>query len=253
MDDGEAIGSALDPGRPVIRGEDHRVPVTVWLVFEEGAGTAADFCRRHLDAEYAQLSVALTAKLARKRLSPLLRGDRRIWASAVIYALGRVNFLSDPSQIPHLPTERLAGLLGAKQTTMAAKGRVAMEALARTTSTPSSACPPGWRSTPPRDSSRSTGCCTTPAPFPADPGRARRPPTDPRRPHPLGADIARPGVDTPIDPSAGRPPPTCCAQDEAWARLPGVEVPDFRDLPRATQPRQGEDDSQPTWASTAAF
>jgi hypothetical protein len=79
-------------------------------VFEEIAGIADGFCRQHLNAEYAQLSVALTAKLARKRPSPLVRGDRRIWASAVIYALGRVNFLSGPSQAPHLATEVLARL-----------------------------------------------------------------------------------------------------------------------------------------------
>jgi len=98
-------------------------------VFEQVAGIVDDFCRRHLDGEYAQLSVALTAKLARKRPSPLLRGDRRIWASAVIYALGRVNFLSDPSQTPHLATETLARLLGVKQATMANKGRVVMDLL----------------------------------------------------------------------------------------------------------------------------
>jgi hypothetical protein len=98
-------------------------------VFEEIAGIADSFCRRHLDAEYAQLSVALTAKLARKRPSPLLRGDRRILASAVVYALGRVNFLSDPSQAHYLPTETLASLLGVKQTTMAAKGRTVMDLL----------------------------------------------------------------------------------------------------------------------------
>jgi Domain of unknown function (DUF6398) len=113
----------------VIRGEDYRVPVAVRPVFEEIAGIAEAFCRQHLDGEYAQLSIALTAKLARKRPSPLSRGDRRIWASAVIYALGRVNFLSDPSQALHLPTEALARLLGVKQTTMATKGRSVMDLL----------------------------------------------------------------------------------------------------------------------------
>jgi hypothetical protein len=120
-------GADPDPARPLIRGEDHRVPVAVRTVFEQVAGIADAFCREHLDDEYAQLSVTLTAKLARKRPSPLLRGDRRIWASAVIYALGRVNFLSDPSQTPHLASEQLARLLGVKQATMAAKGRVVMD------------------------------------------------------------------------------------------------------------------------------
>jgi hypothetical protein len=47
----------------------------------------------------------------------------------VVYALGRVNFLSDPSQTPHLATEQLARLLGVKQATMAGKGRVVMDLL----------------------------------------------------------------------------------------------------------------------------
>jgi hypothetical protein len=127
--DDQASGRATAFERPVIRGEDYRVPVAVRPVFEEVAGIAEPFCRQHLNDEYAQLSVALTAKLTRKRPSPLLRGDRRIWASAVVYALGRVNFLSDPSQTPHLSTETLARLLGVKQTTMAAKGRVVMDLL----------------------------------------------------------------------------------------------------------------------------
>lgn len=127
--DDKTTGPGVGSGWPVIRGEDYRVPVAVRPVFEEVAGITDDFCCQHLDGEYAQLSVALTAKLARKRPSPLLRGDRRIWASAVVYALGRVNFLSDPSQTPHLPTDRLARLLGVKQTTMAAKGRAVMDLL----------------------------------------------------------------------------------------------------------------------------
>ena len=111
-------------------GADHRVPVRARPAFEHIATVADAFCREYLNEEYAERSVMLTAKLARKRPSPLLRGDPRIWASAVIYALGRVNFLSDPSQTPHLPAEQLARLLEVKQTTMAAKGRTVMEVLA---------------------------------------------------------------------------------------------------------------------------
>ena len=124
-----AAGPSTQGGPPVISGADHRVPATARPAFEHIATVADAFCREHLNDEYAQLSVLLTAKLARKRPSPLLRGDRRIWASAVIYALGRVNFLSDPSQTPHLPTEHLARLLDVKQTTMAAKGRTVMDLL----------------------------------------------------------------------------------------------------------------------------
>ena len=125
----DAAGSPTPGGQPVISGADHRVPAGAREAFEDVATLVEAFCRDHLDDEYAQLSVKLTAKLARKRPSPLLRGDRRIWASAVIYALGRVNFVSDPSQTPHLSNQRLAGLLGVKQSTMAAKGKTVLDQL----------------------------------------------------------------------------------------------------------------------------
>ena len=40
------------------------------------------FCAEHLDAEYGELVRKLVGKLARKRPSPLARGDLRIWAAA---------------------------------------------------------------------------------------------------------------------------------------------------------------------------
>jgi len=46
-------------------------------------------CREHLDDEYGQIARRLVARLARKRPSPLARGDVRIWAAGVIYAVAR--------------------------------------------------------------------------------------------------------------------------------------------------------------------
>ena len=46
-----------------------------------------------------------------------------------LYAIGRVNFLSDPNQKPHLRTDELAELLGVKQATMANKGRLIMDTI----------------------------------------------------------------------------------------------------------------------------
>jgi len=105
------------------------VPVALRPVVEEITAITSAFCDEHLDQEYAQLCRRLTAKLARKRPSPLVRGDRRIWAAGIVYAIGRVNFLSDPSQRPHLRTDELAGLLGIKQQTMANKGRLIIDTL----------------------------------------------------------------------------------------------------------------------------
>jgi hypothetical protein len=53
------------------------------------------FSGEHLDAEYGELVRTLIAKLARKRPSPLARGDLRIWMAAAIYAIGSVNFMFD--------------------------------------------------------------------------------------------------------------------------------------------------------------
>ncbi|MGH3621391.1 MAG: DUF6398 domain-containing protein [Sciscionella sp.] len=111
------------------RSERESVPVAVRPMVEEITAITDEFCAEYLDEEYAQLCRRLTAKLARKRPSPLLRGDRRIWAAGIVYAIGRVNFLSDPSQRPHLRVDEMAGLLGVKQQTMANKGRLVMDTL----------------------------------------------------------------------------------------------------------------------------
>lgn len=109
--------------------EPSKVPVAIRPVFDEIAAITSRFCAEHLDEEYARLCVKLAARLARKRPSPLQRGDRRIWAAGIVYAIGRVNFLADPAQRPHLRTDDLADLLGVKQATMANKGRLIMDTL----------------------------------------------------------------------------------------------------------------------------
>jgi hypothetical protein len=86
------------------------VPVAMRPVVEAIIAITDEFCTAHLDQEYAQLCRRLTAKLARKRPSPLARGDRLIWAAGVVHVIGRVNFLSDPNQRPHLPVGEMAGL-----------------------------------------------------------------------------------------------------------------------------------------------
>jgi hypothetical protein len=78
-------------------------------------------CHEHLDDEYGQIARRLAARLARKRPSPLARGDALIWAAAVLYVAGQINFLFDPTQTPHLTAKELAARLGVVQTTMASK------------------------------------------------------------------------------------------------------------------------------------
>jgi len=86
-------------------------------------------CLEYLDAEYAELCRRLAGRLARKRPSPLARGDARIWAAGVVYALGQLNFLFDRSQTPHVTADRLSELLGVKKATMANKAKLVRDSL----------------------------------------------------------------------------------------------------------------------------
>ena len=98
------------------------------LVEEIGAATDS-LCAQHLDAEYAALCRKLIGKLGRKRPSPLLRGEPRVWAGAVLYTIGAVNFLSDKTQRPHLTTDELARVTGVGKSTLSAKSKVIRDAL----------------------------------------------------------------------------------------------------------------------------
>lgn len=86
-------------------------------------------CREHLDGEYADLCRAVVGKLGRKRPSPLTRGDLRIWAAGVIYAVGQLNFVFDPAQTPHASADQLSEWLGVKKTTMANKARLVRDSV----------------------------------------------------------------------------------------------------------------------------
>lgn len=101
--------------------EDLRIPVALRDRAQQIIDVADAACREHLDDEYALLVRRLVARLARKRPSPIVRGDAKIWAAGAIYAVGQVNFLFDRTQTPHLTSEQLAEALGVVKTTMANK------------------------------------------------------------------------------------------------------------------------------------
>ena len=82
------------------------------------------FCQEYLNDEYAKLSRELTGALARKRPSPLMRGRLEIWASAIVYALGSVNFLFDKSQTPHVSAEDLCAAFGVSQSSASNKAKL---------------------------------------------------------------------------------------------------------------------------------
>jgi len=82
-----------------------------------------EFCRQHLNDEYADLSRKMAAALSIERPSLLDSGHPRSWAAGVVYTLGRVNFLSDDSREPHMTMSELCKKIGVSQSTASNKSR----------------------------------------------------------------------------------------------------------------------------------
>ena len=101
--------------------DELRIPAAVRTPADAVIDITDAICNDHLGEEYGRLARRLVGQLARKRPSPLMRGDSRIWAAGVLYVIGQINFLFDRSQQPHLTAAQLAAAVGAKQTTMANK------------------------------------------------------------------------------------------------------------------------------------
>lgn len=86
--------------------------------------TLADaFCAEHLNEEYRQVIHQVVGALARKRPSPLLKGKENVWAAATVHAVGRVNFLDDPSQTPHCKPKAIYEFFGIGESTGQSKSK----------------------------------------------------------------------------------------------------------------------------------
>ena len=84
-------------------------------------GLIDQFCKEHLNKEYAVLCRTLAEKLGRKRPSPLLQGSPNAWASGIVRAVGGVNFLHDKSQTPYMRSTDIDHYLGTSPSSGAAK------------------------------------------------------------------------------------------------------------------------------------
>ncbi len=104
----------------------HAVPKIVKPRFDEIMGLIATVCGAHLTDEYATVGRELAVALARKRPSPLGRGQTRTWACGITYTIGTVNFLFDPAQPLHMRGADLCALFGVSQSASAAKSREIM-------------------------------------------------------------------------------------------------------------------------------
>ncbi len=81
------------------------------------------FCSQKLNDDYFQLCEKLIKKLGRKRDVPFQRGKLEIWAAAVVYAIGSINFLFDKSFEPYLTPDQICEYFGTKNSTVSNKAR----------------------------------------------------------------------------------------------------------------------------------
>jgi len=81
------------------------------------------FCTEKLNDDYFRLCEKLIRKLGRKRDVPFQRGKLEIWAAAVVYAIGSINFLFDKSFEPYMTPAQINDYFGTKNTTVTGKAR----------------------------------------------------------------------------------------------------------------------------------
>jgi hypothetical protein len=86
------------------------------------------FCNERLNGEYLELCRHM-AELVCQPESPAVRGKPASWASGIVSAVGWVNFLTDPSQEPHVRAEEIAKWFGVSMATMQSKAMAIREGL----------------------------------------------------------------------------------------------------------------------------
>ncbi len=91
--------------------------------FSEIVELTDDFCDRFLNDEYKDICRKMAVGLCQEG-SPVLTGKTASWACGLAYAVGRVNFLTDASQSPHMKGEEVAKGFGVSTATMHSKCNV---------------------------------------------------------------------------------------------------------------------------------
>ena len=87
------------------------------------------FCTQKLDEEYLELSSQLLNKLGRKRDVIFMSGRVDIWAAAIVYALGTINFLFDKSFEPYATVDDISLYFGANKSSTAQKSKIIRDLL----------------------------------------------------------------------------------------------------------------------------
>lgn len=104
------------------------VPAEFRRDFLEIVALTDGFCTASLNDEYQQLCRAMAVAICQAG-SPVNRGKRASWACGIVYSVGWVNFLTDPSQEPHVKADEIAKWFGVSMATMHNKSKVIREGL----------------------------------------------------------------------------------------------------------------------------
>ena len=105
------------------------VPEAAKPAYDTIVGLTDVFCQEHLNEEYRALCRKLTATLARKRPSPLIKGKPEVWACAVLRVIGWVNFLDDSSGTPHMKLTAIDKAFGVAESTGQGKAKAIRDLL----------------------------------------------------------------------------------------------------------------------------
>ncbi len=81
------------------------------------------YCEKYLDDDYKQLCEKLIQKMSRKRSVPFLSGQSKIWAAAVVHAIGSINFLFDKKFEPYATAGDICDYFGTSQSTTSQKAK----------------------------------------------------------------------------------------------------------------------------------
>jgi len=105
------------------------VPKALLPRYFEITAITDEVCSQTIGDEYLLLCREMTATLCRKRPSPVATGNTRIWAGAIAYAIGSINFLFDPPQVPHVTQQDFCDAFGVKRRTAHEKANEIMKLL----------------------------------------------------------------------------------------------------------------------------
>ncbi len=104
------------------------VPLAYRERFVEIVELTDAFCKSNLNDEYQAMCREMAAVVCQEG-SPVRAGKTAGWASGIVYSVGWVNFLGDPSQSPHMTAVQIARGFGVSEATLMSKSRVIRQGL----------------------------------------------------------------------------------------------------------------------------